>query len=153
MAKHPKGANSFCGVPFDILGVSALLRVVVANESEIVRAHLVSLLSALANVSVVGLAEGAQQTLQSVRDLHPDVVITDPRMPGGQGQNLLRHMKQSHTSLVVIVLNGESSARGRRGSRRAGADFSLPKSDAPTKLLEILRGLSEHESFYGRRKP
>ena len=84
------------------------VRVVVAEDSYLVREALVGLLSADARVRVEGLAVDYGSALNLVGELDPDVVVTDVRMPPSQtdeGIRLAAALRVSHPGTGVVVLS------------------------------------------------
>ena len=58
-----------------------MIRVVIADDQELVRAGFRALLDAQADLEVVGEANDGRQAVQQAAELHPDVVLMDIRMP------------------------------------------------------------------------
>lgn len=86
----------------------AALRVVVAEDSFLMRESLSRLLSADERLLVVGLGEDFDTTLRLVDQHRPDVLITDVRMPptgSDEGVRLANHFRDSHPDLGVVVLS------------------------------------------------
>ena len=78
--------------------------VFIVDDSPIVRNRLVSTLSELPNVEVVGQAETAFEAINSIRKLQPAVVVLDISMPGGSGMHVLETIKKERPGLTVIML-------------------------------------------------
>ena len=74
------------------------MKVFIADDSEVVCERLTTMLSELPGIEIIG------QSIESIRRLHPDVVILDIRMPGGSGIDVLEDIKKTNTAPVVIVL-------------------------------------------------
>ena len=106
----------------------APLDVVVADDSPLVRTHLVALLSSIDRIRVVGEAESAGELLGLVDRLAPQVVVLDISMPGGNGIEALQQIKQGHPATVVIMLTNHSNDFYRRTCLQAGAAFFFDKS-------------------------
>lgn len=68
------------------------LRAIVVDDEEPARARLASMLEELGSVTVVGMAGNAQEALQRLPELDPDVLYLDVRMPGMSGLELARHI-------------------------------------------------------------
>ena len=127
----------------DVLGPSspaASLNVVVADDSALVRTHLVSLLSSLERVRVVGQAENARQLIDLVDALEPQVVVLDISMPGGNGIQALEHILGAHPATRVIMLTNHSNDFYRRKCLNAGASFFFDKSREFERVSEVLGG-------------
>lgn len=55
---------------------------------------------------VVGTAEDGQEALEMAEELEPDIIITDIRMPGVDGIELLRELRKKSLDIKVILLSG-----------------------------------------------
>jgi DNA-binding NarL/FixJ family response regulator len=118
------------------------IKVFIADDSLIVREHLVAMLDELTGVEIVGQAENGAEAISAIGKLQPDVVILDIRMPGGSGIDVLRHVKQDKAAPVVIILTNYPYPGYRQKCLQAGADFFLDKStefDQIPKLFEQLK--------------
>ena len=115
------------------------IKVFIADDSLIVRQHLVTLLDELAGIEIVGQAETVAEAIKGIVELQPDVVILDIRMPGGSGIDVLQRVKQDEVTPIVIILTNYPYPGYRRKCLQAGADFFLDKStefDQIPKLFE-----------------
>jgi len=118
------------------------VKVFIADDSLIVREHLVTMFSELAGIEIVGQAEHVTEAISAIRSLRPDVVILDIRMPGGSGLDVLRNIKQDGVGPIVIILTNYPFPGYRQKCLDTGADFFLDKSsefDQIPKLLERLQ--------------
>ena len=118
------------------------IKVFIADDSLIVREHLVTMFDELAGVEIVGQAENVAESIRDIRNIRPDVVILDIRMPGGSGIDVLKRVKQDETAPVVIILTNYPYPGYRQKCLQAGADFFLDKStefDQIPKLFEQLK--------------
>jgi DNA-binding NarL/FixJ family response regulator len=104
------------------------IKVFIADDSLIIREHLVTMLDELAGIEIVGQAGAVTEAIRAIRILQPDVVILDIRMPGGSGIDVLQTIKQDEPALVVIVLTNYPYPAYRQKCLQAGADFFLDKS-------------------------
>lgn len=104
------------------------VKVFIADDSHIVREHLVTMLDELTGIEIVGQAENVAEAIIAIRQLQPDVVILDIRMPGGSGIDVLQTIKQDEVVPIVIILTNYPYPAYRRKCLRAGADFFLDKS-------------------------
>lgn len=118
------------------------LSVVVADDSVLVRRHLVALLRTLDRVRVAGEASDAATLLGLVDTLRPDVVVLDISMPGGNGIQALQHIKAAHPATLVIMLTNHSNEFYRKKCIKAGASFFFDKSSEFEKVSEVLESLA-----------
>jgi AmiR/NasT family two-component response regulator len=80
----------------------APVRVVVAEDEAIIRLDLVEILADI-GYDVVGDCGRGDEALTMVRELQPDVVILDIKMPGMDGLSVARHVSEEHLAAVLIV--------------------------------------------------
>jgi DNA-binding NarL/FixJ family response regulator len=119
------------------------IKVFIADDSLIVREHLVTMLDELAGIEIVGQAENVTEAIGAIQRLCPDVVILDIRMPGGSGIDVLQNIKQNEAAPIVIILTNYPYPGYRQKCLQAGADFFLDKStefDQIPKLFERFKG-------------
>lgn len=118
------------------------IKVFIADDSLVVREHLVTMLDELARVEIVGQAENVAEAISAIRNLQPDVVILDIWMPDGSGIDILQNIKQDEAAPMVIILTNYPYPGYRQRCLQAGADYFLDKStefDQIPKLLEQLK--------------
>jgi DNA-binding NarL/FixJ family response regulator len=104
------------------------IKVFIADDSLIVREHLVTLFDELVGIEIVGQAEHVTEAISAIQQLQPDVVILDIRMPGGSGIDVLQNIKQDGVGPMVIILTNYPFPGYRQKCLQAGADFFLDKS-------------------------
>ena len=114
------------------------LKVLISDDSATVRERLVTMALDLPGVDVVGQAQDAPGTLDALRQVRPDVVILDIRMPGGNGIDVLREVKKMTPAPQVIMLTNFAYAQYRKKCIEAGADFFFDKSTEFEKLPQAL---------------
>jgi DNA-binding NarL/FixJ family response regulator len=113
------------------------IEVFIADDSLIVREHLVTILEELAGIEIVGQAENVAEAISAIQILKPDVVILDIRMPGGSGIDVLQNIKQNDSTVLVIVLTNYPYPVYRQKCLQAGADFFLDKSTEFDQIPEL----------------
>lgn len=113
------------------------MRVLVVDDSVILRERVVKMFSAIAGVKVVGQASSVKAATAMVHVTHPDVVILDIEMPDGSGINLLRDLKRDYPATVVIMLTNHAEPRYRSKCFELKADYFLSKSTDSKLLVEI----------------
>ena len=117
------------------------MRIVIADDSVIVRQRLTRLLNELAGVDIVGEAGDACAVLHLVKQLEPDVAILDVRMPQGSGADLVPVIKQLERDIKVIILTGHPYPEIRAKCLNGGADYFFDKSTEFQKVVSVLKGL------------
>ncbi len=117
------------------------MKVFIADDSQEVRQRIVAMLSDLERIDVVGQAENVQNAINSIRELKPDVVILDMRMPGGSGIDVLEKIEKRNGMPVVIMLTNYAHSQYRKRCLAAGADFFFDKSGEFEKVIDVVNGM------------
>jgi DNA-binding NarL/FixJ family response regulator len=117
------------------------MRVLIADDSEVIVQRLIALLAHVRGVEIVDQVSTVEETREAVRRLRPDAVILDMHMPGGSGIDVLESMKKDQLTSTVIVLTNYPYAPYRKKCLEVGAKFFLDKSNEFEKVGEVLQGL------------
>jgi DNA-binding NarL/FixJ family response regulator len=105
------------------------LKVLLIDDTRIVLEHLVSLLSALKQISHTRAVLSAEEGLVLLDEFEPDIMVLDINLPGMNGIEMLRKMTVHKTQRpVVIMLTNNTFAGYRDECMRLGADYFLDKS-------------------------
>jgi len=123
------------------------VRVLVVDDSSIVRRMLVGLLSGIAGIKVVGEAESASEGIRSAMTLRPNVVILDVQMPGGSGLDVLTHVKAKSPGVTVIMFSASRDQQVQERCRTMGADYCFVKPDEVPTLLSVLAQLAQRTGW------
>ena len=113
------------------------IEVFIAEDSLIVREHLVTMLDELPRVVIVGQAENVSEAINGILELQPNIVILDIRMPGGSGIDVLHRVKLGEVTSIIIILTNYSHPGYRKKCLQAGADFFLDKSTEFNQIPEL----------------
>lgn len=104
------------------------MNVFIVEDSEVVREHMESMLSAIPGVEVVGYATDELGAIERINALLPDVVTLDISLQPGSGIRVLENIKKQHPSIKVIVLTNYTDEFYASGCKRAGADCFFDKT-------------------------
>jgi DNA-binding NarL/FixJ family response regulator len=115
------------------------IRVLLVDDHAVVRAGLRALLTAAADMLVVGEAENGQQAVRQAQVLRPDVVLLDLAMPRLNGISAARQIAQQAPASRVLVLSSYHDAQHVKEAIEAGAAGYLLKQSAADELLEAIR--------------
>jgi len=118
-----------------------MIRVLVADDQALVRAGFASLLDAQNDIEVVGEASDGEEAVQLARELEPDVVLMDIRMPGLDGLQATRQIAEDERlgSVRVIILTTFELDEYVFEAVRAGASGFLVKHTEPAELVRAVR--------------
>lgn len=117
------------------------LKVLIADDSELLRERLTRLLSAIEGIEVAGEAPDGAAALQMVQVIKPDVLILDLRMPRGSGIEVLQKIRQAGEQMKVVILTSFPYPQYRERCLAAGADYFFDKSEELELVSETLRQL------------
>lgn len=129
--------------------MTAPVRVLVAEDQAIVRAGFRALLDAQDDLEVAGEAEDGAQAVALARELRPDLVLMDVRMPVLDGLEATRQITASPAlgATRVLVLTTFEIDEYVFGALRAGASGFLLKGGQPGELLSAIRLVAAGESL------
>ena len=127
------------------------MKVLIIDDSALIRIRLVTLLEAIAGVEVVGQAETVAAGLLALRQFKPDVMFLDLHLPDGNGLEVLKVMQQERNPTVVVVLTNYPHAQYERRARATGAHSFLNKARDIIKIPGLLAALTPNEPPHGDR--
>lgn len=115
------------------------IEVVIVDDQELVRAGFKALLDAESDIAVVGEANGGNAAVAEVMSLRPDVVLMDIRMPGLDGIEATRRIREMPEPPEVLILTTFDTDDNVFDALDAGAAGFLVKDTPPVQLIEAVR--------------
>ena len=128
-----------------------MIRVLLVDDHEVVRAGLRALLEATGHVDVVGEASSGEEAVTKARTLEPDIVIMDLAMPGMDGVQATRGIAALELDTKVLVLTIHDEDEFLVPAMEAGAAGFLNKSAADTDLIGAVEAVARGHSYLPRR--
>jgi len=122
------------------------MRILIADDSEVFVQRLLRALGEIGGVEIVAQARTGTEAMQAVRNLNPEVMILDIRMPQGSGIDVLEGMKRERLAPITIVLTNFAYPQYRKKCLQLGARFFFDKSAEFGKVGEALRRLIHRAS-------
>ncbi|WP_234362811.1 response regulator [Streptomyces formicae] len=119
-----------------------VVRVLVADDQPVIRAGLRALIGAADDMVVVGEASDGAEAVSMARELVPDVVLLDLRMPGVSGIDATIQLTRATPSARVLVLTDHESADTVVAAFEAGASGLLLKSSSPREIISSVRSVA-----------
>lgn len=114
------------------------VKVLIADDSALVRKNVRMLLSTVETVSDLREADSVRSTIEAIETDRPDAVILDLHMTDGSGFEVLSYLKSSSNRPTVIVLTTFAGSSERERAISLGADYFLDKSTEYERLFELL---------------
>jgi DNA-binding NarL/FixJ family response regulator len=127
------------------------LRLLLADDHEIVRQGLRSMLQGQRDCEVVGEAVDGRQAVAMTKELNPDVVILDIGMPTLNGLEATRHILKMRPQTKVLILTMHESDSMIREVLDAGARGYILKTDAGRDLVTAVDSLRRNKTFFTSR--
>ena len=115
------------------------IRVLLVEDQTMLRGALAALLDLESDISVVAQAANGHEALKLVRDLSPDILVTDIEMPLKTGLELAADLKLADSKARVIILTTFARPGYLRRALDAGARGYLLKERPATELAEAIR--------------
>jgi DNA-binding NarL/FixJ family response regulator len=118
------------------------MKIVIADDSSLLRERIKSLLISINNVYVVGEAENGVQALQLIREKEPDLAIIDIRMPEMNGIEVLKRIRELKMKTKVCILTNYPYPQYKRKCFEEGADYFFSKTEDFEDLNMVITGLA-----------
>ena len=127
------------------------IRIVLADDHEVVRTGLRMLLDSQPDFEVVAVASDADSARRYVRGHHPKVLVLDLNMPGGSSLEVIPAMREEFPDTQIVVLTMQKEPAFAREALGAGALGYVLKEAAHAELVEAVRRAAVGESYLNPR--
>jgi DNA-binding NarL/FixJ family response regulator len=135
-------------------GHATPLRILIGDDSELVRRGIKQLLLSESNLLVCGEAVDGPDVLRQARQLAPDLVLLDISMPGQSGLEAARLLRQEFPATDVIMMSQHDPAHFLPRALAAGAQACVDKTRLASDLLPAIAALARApEKFQGAGTP
>ncbi len=136
------------GFLMNVVEVLGSIHVLIADDHELLRE---ALKGTFRNTEIAVVAEAATcpAAIRLALEQELDVVLLDITMPGGNGFDVLAHIKAAKRDLPVLIYSVLNSPRCLRRGRALGASGWLAKGVGKSRLLEAVRLAAKGESMWG----
>jgi DNA-binding NarL/FixJ family response regulator len=129
--------------------VSPRLRLVIADDQPLLRAGFRAVLEATGEMEVVGEAADGEQAVALARELDPDVILMDIRMPRLDGVEATRRLVDSGSRSRILVLTTFDLDEYVYAAVQAGASGFLLKDVEPAGLVDAIRVVAAGNTLFG----
>jgi DNA-binding NarL/FixJ family response regulator len=126
---------------------AASISCLVGDDHEALRRGLVTLLEAEPDLRVIGQASTGPEALALVERRRPDVTVVDLRMPGMDGVELCRHVRDEQLGSAVVVYTAFDELEALSMALDAGAKGYVLKSAPPAELVRAVRMVHSGQAY------
>jgi DNA-binding NarL/FixJ family response regulator len=124
------------------------VRILIADDHEVVREGMRALIEHEPNWEVCGVATNGQEAVDAAKKLKPEVVVLDMTMPELDGLGAVRQIKRALPNTEVVIFSAHHSEEVIEQVFEAGAKSYIQKSDAGRHLVTAIKSLAEHKPFF-----
>lgn len=128
-----------------------MIRLVIADDHELIREGIKKIVRHCADLKVVGEAADLKQTVALIAQLRPDLVVLDVTLPDADGLEGLTALRRHFPGLRVVMLSMHPEQRYAVDALRAGALGYVSKGAATVELVEALRKGGQGTPWVGPR--
>ena len=129
------------------------MRVLVVDDSAVVRDRLVEVLSTLHGVERVDTASRVSEARHAIQSERPDLIVLDIHMPGGSGVQVLEALRAEGQRITTVVLTNDPAPQWRAALLRAGAAFVFDKSVELQLAIDVIASLARGDAAPGDPPP
>lgn len=126
------------------------IKVILADDHQLLRAGLKLLLEANPLIEVVGEASSGLETIKLLETISADVAVVDLSMPQMDGLSCIKEIKNRGINVKIIVLTMHEDENYVKESMQAGAMAYIPKAAADTELFEAIKTVYEGNIYLSR---
>jgi two-component system, NarL family, response regulator LiaR len=124
-----------------------ILKLVIVEDNKLIRLGLTALLKSYHQIQLLAEVGDAEAGIESVKKLHPDIVIMDISLPGMDGIEATQIIKDFDPTIKVIMYSSHEGREQVIASLGSGADAYCVKDNNPDKLIDIIEAVSLGESW------
>lgn len=122
------------------------IRVLLADDHALFREGLAGIIASQPDMQVVGEASDGLEAIVKARELSPDLILMDIQMPGCDGLEATRRIKQDNAHVTIVVLTVRDDEEKLFEAIRSGAQGYLLKSSRSREVLEMLHSALRGEA-------
>jgi len=124
------------------------IKVLIADDHELVRYALRTVLEDEGDIEVVGEAGDSDSAVSGCQEKLPDVLVLDMRMPGEGGVGVCRKVRESCPNTAVLILTSFDEDEELFGALSVGANGYLLKDTRPERIVHAIRLVADGEAVF-----
>jgi DNA-binding NarL/FixJ family response regulator len=116
-----------------------MIRVAIVDDHAMVRSGLMKILKEEPDMEVIAEADGYNQLINFLKVALPDILLMDISMPGKNGLEIVKELKQTYPSIKILMLSMHPEERFSVRAIKAGACGYVTKESAADELVKAIR--------------
>jgi DNA-binding NarL/FixJ family response regulator len=128
--------------------LGGIVRIVVADDQEVVRKRVVATLLSRGDLEVCAEASNGKEAVQKTKELNPDLVILDITMPELNGLDAARQIRLFAPNMPILILSVHKSKQVVEEAKKIGVRGYVTKGDAIQKLLLAVDTVLQNQTFF-----
>ena len=121
-----------------------MLKLVIADDERIIRETISTIIDwKQYNIELVGLCKNGLEAYDVILDETPDIVLTDIRMPGMDGLELIRRVSETDLNTQFIILSGYGEFEYAKAAMKYGVRHYLLKPCNELQILEVIQEIAQ----------
>ena len=124
------------------------IRILLADDHSIVRTGIAAILGYEKDITVVGEAEDGEEAIRLARKLSPDIVLMDLMMPGMDGVEATRTIRETLPDTKVLILTTFGTSADVARAIAAGASGAIVKDISKDDLVSAIRRVTNGETVF-----
>ena len=121
-----------------------MLKLIIADDERIIRETISTIIDwKQNNIELVGLCQNGLEAYDIILDETPDIVLTDIRMPGMDGLELIRRISETDLNTQFIILSGYGEFEYAKTAMKYGVRHYLLKPCNELQILEVIQEIAQ----------
>ena len=120
------------------------MRIFIADDNDTVRRGVISILSAEPGWIICGEAKDGLEAVEKGRDLVPDVILLDVSMPGANGLEVTRRLRQHALQAKIVLISQHDPAQILQSALTSGANACVDKGRLVSDLVTTIKKLTSN---------
>jgi two-component system invasion response regulator UvrY len=116
-----------------------MIRTLIVDDHSMVRSGLIKILNEESDIEVLAEADGYQQLIKCLKTVSPDIILMDISMPGKNGLEIVKELKETNPEIKILVLSMHPEERFSVRAIKAGAMGYVSKELAAEELVRAIR--------------
>lgn len=122
-------------------------KILIVDDHPMTRYGMARLIDQEQELTVCGEAENAQRALAAIKTLKPQLVLVDLTMPGGEGLEFIKDLRDHHPEIAVLVVSMHDEELYAERALRAGARGYIMKNEGGQKLVQAIRHILQGNAY------